>query len=204
MREIEILCTMPLHKNIIGRPSFLVTTEWTNVQESFNAAQMPNFVQRTYTKGEAVVGYMTEYISSGTLEEQLMAFSHNNPPKKEIGLSWCLQLCEALIHLHRVCGLGHLGLKPDNVLVDTTDAGSEYGNAGRIVLIDFEQANTWLEFQGPLVSQLDRGHMKDKLLKSCRVSEDCDVSDLLSGERKISANCLLLRGRSMHLPASFG
>ncbi|KAF8421209.1 kinase-like domain-containing protein [Tirmania nivea] len=178
MREMEILCTMPLHKNIIGRPSFLATVQWTNVQESFNAAQMPNLVHRTSVKGDAVVGYMTEYIRSGTLERQLNPFKHLFSLESEIALSRCLQLCEALIHLHRVCGLAHLGLKPDNVLVDTTDRG-EFGNAGRIVLIDLEQANTWAEFRGPLVYQLDWQYRKDnKPLGSFWLSEQCDVHAL--------------------------
>ncbi|KAF8459615.1 kinase-like domain-containing protein [Terfezia claveryi] len=181
MREMEILCTIPLHKNIMGRPAFLATVQWAYAQESFNAAQMPNLVDRTFIKGEAIVGYMTEYIPSGTLAKQLLAFSHENPLKSEIGLSWCLQLCEALIHLHRVCGLAHSALKPDNVLVDTTDKGkegSEYGDAGRIVLIDFEQTKTWEEFEGPLVYRLGRRLRSDNPLESCMISEQSDIHSL--------------------------
>ena len=133
---------------------------------------------------------MTEYIPSGTLDIRLRAFKHENPPKMEVGLSWCLQLCEALIHLHRVCGLAHAALKLDNILVDTADKGkegSEYGDVGRIVLIDFEQTNTWAEFEGPLAHRLRKGYTSDKLLASCTISEQCDVRDLviLGGKRLV-------------------
>ncbi|KAI5785612.1 kinase-like domain-containing protein [Peziza echinospora] len=178
-KELALLCTMPSHKNIAGRPSFIVTANLQRVgytTTSGSGSSPPSgfpslFSSRSYSKSvhsflssptptsetfeetEIILGFMTPYIPSGTLTQNLQQRLHRLPsssPRRippEVQLSWSLQLIDAAIHLHRVVGISHNGVKPDNILID--DPGYRSPVGGRLWLIDFEQLGTYRYLRAP-------------------------------------------------------
>lgn len=70
---------------------------------------------------------MTHYVMSGTLTQAMESHHHGNPIPGPIQLSWALQLLDGLIHLHRIAGVPHCCLKPDNILIDKSFEPEEVG-----------------------------------------------------------------------------
>ncbi|KAI5811578.1 kinase-like domain-containing protein [Peziza echinospora] len=140
VKELLLLSTMPRHRNVMERPAYIVTAEFCDEMEP------------------VVIGFMMRYIPSGSMSSYLNARLRPPPSSTRamrplpghVKTSWSIQLLEGVIFLHRVAGISHAGIKPDNILVEeTATSDTEGGGNSQLYLIDFEQIGTWALYRPP-------------------------------------------------------
>jgi len=116
--EIQTICSLPKHQNIMPSPNILVVTR--KIDDD----------QRVY-----VCGALYPFMEGGTLDDQVQ---NTNATAGRLLLidkaRWCLQMASAIAHTHFVAHTFHMDIKPANFVV----------NANRdLVLIDWEQSGAW-------------------------------------------------------------
>ncbi|KAL8280539.1 hypothetical protein RQP46_007187 [Phenoliferia psychrophenolica] len=112
--ELAVITSLPPHPSIMSAPLALVSTSSTGGSDD----------------NPSIFGFIVSLHSGGTLQDRITSA----PPPLRI--SYCLQLAQALNHLHHVGHTFHGDLKFDNMLFSTT---SPYEP---LILIDFEQGRT--------------------------------------------------------------
>ncbi|KAF2790168.1 hypothetical protein K505DRAFT_352118 [Melanomma pulvis-pyrius CBS 109.77] len=109
--ELRLLLLMSQYEHIIGKPTYIVTTE---LEEG---------------KSSRVVGFILEYYEHGSLSTTL---DSGKPFTVRWKLGWALQILDALIHVIRGPDSFYSDLKPDNIVFTSP--------FDKLVLIHFEQA----------------------------------------------------------------
>jgi len=114
-----------LHPHLASRPES--SRRFAREARAVAKLRHPNIVEIYDFAGDEQDGekfIVTEFIEGGTLRE----FVEKNPIEfPEVGVSFILQLCDALEHAHGV-GIIHRDIKPENVMI---------GDSGRLKLMDF-------------------------------------------------------------------
>jgi serine/threonine protein kinase len=158
--ELKLLLTLPPHPNIISRPSHLVTKKC-------------GFGGKT-----AVVGFMTEYQSLGTLQALLPFRRIHGTLRYADQLKWAIQLTSALVHIYEH-GRFYSDLRLDNILLSATED---------LVMVDFEQRGVWCGFAAPEVNYLDQVYMlatDSTIPKSVKREYDMLLQRCLKGYEKL-------------------
>lgn len=131
--ELRVLLTMSPHPNIISKPSYLIVKQC-------------NFGSKL-----AIVGFMLDYHSAGTLRDVLpfRRTRRNHPLRLQDQVEWSMQLTEALIHI-RDEGIMYCDLRLDNIVLDS--------KSDRIVMIDFEGRGVGTFLSAPEITYLEYIH----------------------------------------------
>jgi hypothetical protein len=125
--ELKILLTLEPHRNIISRPSYVVT-------------------KRCRFGGKiGVCGFILQYHRSGTLQNALLHLPKDLDVRLKTQLRWAKQLTSAIQHIHESPIKFYSNLKLINVVMRATNTGTD----SDAILIDFEQRNGHFSWSAP-------------------------------------------------------
>ncbi|KAI0115732.1 hypothetical protein GGR51DRAFT_360843 [Nemania sp. FL0031] len=125
--ELRFLLTAAPHDHIMPRPLAVVTK-----LSAFGGKR-------------GVVGFLLRLFPSGSIRDILPLRQKAGTLDYPTKLHWCKQVTTALIHITEVCGTFFADLRPDNVLLDSSNGQD------RLLLCDFEQRGNWHEWNAPEV-----------------------------------------------------
>ncbi|KAF3933240.1 hypothetical protein ABW19_dt0203447 [Dactylella cylindrospora] len=129
--ELKMLLSIPNHKNIVSKPSALITGTY----------------KRDKVK-ELCLGFLLPYFPRGTLRTLLPQKRIRGNLRIEDQFKWAKQITSALIHINCTTGSFYSDLKLDNLLLSSPEDGED------IVLIDFEGVGTWMCWAAPEIRYL--------------------------------------------------
>ncbi|KAH8682704.1 hypothetical protein BX600DRAFT_374124 [Xylariales sp. PMI_506] len=125
--ELKMLLTMRRHPHIILPPVYVVTKKCL-------------FGGKT-----GVCGFIQNFFPLGTLRDALSQKLHGLSISLQDRVRWARQLVSALIHIQSAPTGFYTDLKPNNILLH------QYRNGTGILLVDFEQRNSWYTWSPPEV-----------------------------------------------------
>jgi serine/threonine protein kinase len=129
--ELKVLLTMSPHPNIISKPSHLIVKQC-------------NFGNKL-----AVVGFILDYYSAGTLRDALSFRRINHSLRLRDQVEWSIQLTDALIHI-RDEKIMYCDLRLDNIVLAS--------KSDKIVMIDFEARGVGTLMSAPEITYLEYIH----------------------------------------------
>lgn len=142
-RELRNLMALPDHPNLQRKPLYIVTK-----RVSFGGKH-------------GVCGYLTENYPTGSLRHLISRVGRDMPQRSMLELA--ADIAKGLIQV-RDSPLGYYaGLKPDNIVIESTGGQTPGGNRYRAILIDFEQGTPWYLWAPPEVYWIN---MIERLAKS--------------------------------------
>ncbi|KAL7916868.1 putative serine/threonine protein kinase, variant 1 [Trichoderma velutinum] len=127
--ELEVICSLPAHPNILRAPSLLVTTGLSRSASHDNAQN-----------NRVICGVLYPFLERQSLQEII---SQNNESHSRLPLiskaKWAFQISSAMAIVHS-SGQYHMDLKPSNMLLNNEDD---------VVVIDWEQCGASPFFLAP-------------------------------------------------------
>lgn len=131
-------------------------------------SERKHYIRCATSEGSSLWYLVLEHLAGGSLAD-LLQFKKKMPVNVAVEIA--TQVAMALDHLHRVRGVAHLDVRPDNILFRQDPLNSNW--RPEVVLCDFGIA--WHNKQSPTDSYGDLPYVAPERRRGANVTESCDV-----------------------------
>lgn len=128
--ELRVLLQMPPHRNIIAKPTKLVTKKC-----------------KMNENREIVVGFLVPFYSGGGLRDELPLLRMSNKLQFRDQLQWAFDICSGMLHIRTKANTLYPDLRLDQIVFPKEEK--------RPIILDFEMRGVWCEFGPPEVNALE-------------------------------------------------
>lgn len=128
--ELRVLLQMPPHRNIVAKPTKLVTKKC-----------------KMNENREIVVGFLMPFYSGGGLRDELPLLRMGNKLNFEDQVQWAFDICSGMLHIRTEANTYYPDLRLDQIVFP--------GGEKRPIILDFEMRGVWCEFGPPEINALE-------------------------------------------------